>query len=216
MNTNKKIFFDVGSHNGSWSRRKATTPNSLVYAFEPTPFLLEKFLYPLEKQFNNIKVIPKAVGISNDLVDFYVAGNRKDFQSDWGCGSIHKFSDDLHITWPGRSDFKVTEEIQVESITMKNFVEDNDIQKIDFFHCDTQGNDLNVLMSFGDKLSIIEEGEIEVFAQNPLYQKINNSRESCEAFLEENGYRVTGLSCNDKFGNEFNLRFAKNPINCEK
>lgn len=205
MNTNKKIFFDVGSNNGNWSRGTATTPNSLVYAFEPTPFLLEKFLYPLEKQFDNIKVIPKAVGISNGLVDFYIAG-----QADWGCSSIHEFSDDLDTTWPGRSDFKVTEKIQVESITMKNFVEDNDIQKIDFFHCDTQGNDLNVLMSFGDKLSIIEEGEIEVFAQNPLYKKINNSSESCQAFLEENGYRVTGLSRNDSHGNEFNLRFAKN------
>ena len=211
MNTNKKIFFDVGSNNGNWSRNIAQTPNSLVYAFEPIPFLLEKFLYPLEKQFDNIKVIPKAVGISNGLVDFYIAG-----QADWGCSSIHKFSDDLNTTWPGRGDFKVTEEIQVESITMKNFVEDNDIQKIDFFHCDTQGNDLNVLMSFGDKLSIIEEGEIEVFAQSPLYNKINNSRESCQAFLEENGYRVTGLSRNDRYGNEFNLRFAKNPINCEK
>lgn len=216
MNTNKKIFFDVGSHNGSWSRNIAQTPNSLVYAFEPTPLLLEKFLYPLEKQFDNIKVIPKAAGISNGLVDFYIAGKGENFQSGWGCSSIHEFSDDLNTTWPGRSDLEVTEKIQVESITMKNFVEDNDIQKIDFFHCDTQGNDLNVLMSFGDKVSIIEEGEIEVFAQNPLYKKINNSRESCEAFLEENGYKVTSLSRNDPFGNELNLRFAKNPINCEK
>lgn len=204
---NKNIIFDVGANNGATSREwLRISPNSLIYAFEPTPFLLNKYLYPLAKEVNNVKVIPKAVGINSGLIDFNIAG-----QADWGCSSIHEFSDNLNETWPGRRDFKVTEVIQVKCITMKDFVEENDIQRIDYFHCDTQGNDLNVLMSFGDKLSIIEEGEIEVFEQNPLYNKINNSRESCQAFLEENGYRVTGLSRNDRHGNEFNLTFKKIP-----
>jgi FkbM family methyltransferase len=176
--------------------------NNIVYAFEPTPELVERNLKPREKA--NYIVVPKAVSNTCGIVDFYVAGTNN-----WGCSSIHKFSEGLNESWPGRQDFKVTHVHKVECITMEKFLDENPhIQNIDHLHCDTQGNDLNVLIGFGKHIRKIVKGMIEVYARNPLYKDTNNSMENAISFLEQNGFKVTNKQA-DIFNNEVNLHFER-------
>ena len=70
------IIFDVGANNGSSCEHYATNENT-VYAFEPTPFLLNNFLY--KKNNKNYIVIPKAVSDYDGIAEFNIA--TKNFTS---------------------------------------------------------------------------------------------------------------------------------------
>jgi FkbM family methyltransferase len=195
------IIFDVGANNGS-SCSHLVNDENIVYAFEPTPFLLEKYLYAMSSK--NYIVIPKAVSNFNGEAQFNIAG-----QADWGCSSLNNFSDNLQQTWNGRTDFKVTKVINVKVIKMHTFIEENNIQTVDFLHCDTQGNDLKVLKSFENKISILKSGTVEAFAKNPLYKENDNSVENIVSFLRENNFKINQISNNDHFGNEVNISFSR-------
>jgi|TARA_R110000787_G_scaffold336_8_gene1244 FkbM family methyltransferase len=197
----KKIIFDVGANNGSsclsYSRKGDT-----VYAFEPTPFLLEKYLYP--NRSDNYIVVPCAISDFNGTANFNIAGQR-----DWGCSSLHDFSESLDKTWPNRTDFKVTDSIEVEVMRLDTFINNNLIDEVDWMHCDTQGNDLKVLQSFGDKINILKGGVVEAFEKNPLYKESDNSKENVVSFLEDNNFKISSITSNDPFNNELNIKFTR-------
>jgi len=198
----KKIVFDVGANNGDTCHRFSEDSLTTVYAFEPTPYLLKRFLY--QKQKENYIVVPYAITDFDGEAIFNIAG-----QCDWGCSSIHEFEDNLEITWPGRTDFKVTEKIKVQTQRMDTFIKNNNIQQVNYLHCDTQGNDLNVLKSFGEYIKIVESGVVEAANQNPLYKNVDNSVNSITNFLEKNNFVIINMSENDPYRNEINIEFKK-------
>ena len=198
----KQIIFDVGANSGTSCVHYTEDPNFIVYAFEPTPHLLENYLYPQQKE--NYIVVPYAISDFNGEATFNVAG-----QEDWGCSSLHEFSDNLNLTWPGRQDFKVTESITVNVQRMDTFIENNNIEYINFLHCDTQGNDLKVLESFGKYIDILQSGVVEASNQNPLYKDVDNSVTSIINFLEGNNFMVGKITPNDGHYNEVNIEFKK-------
>jgi FkbM family methyltransferase len=195
------IIFDVGANNGSSCDHYINDKNT-VYAFEPTPYLLNNFLY--KKSCKNYIVIPKAVSDYNGVAEFNIAG-----QADWGCSSLNIFENNLNETWPNRTDFKITEKIQVEVIRLDSFIEQNKISHIDFLHCDTQGNDLKVLKSLGKYIDIVNSGSVEVFKKNPLYVNIDNSFDSVVQFLKTYKFNIKNIISNDSHGNEYNITFEK-------
>ncbi len=198
----KKIFFDVGANLGTSSIHIAISdPDTFVYAFEPTPELI---LY-LKKQTLNLKnytVVGKAVSDYDSKAVFNVAG-----QSDWGCSSLLEFSDKSKTEWPGRTDFVVTKQIQVDVIRLDNFIIENNIDVIDYFHCDTQGSDLDVLYGLGEKISIIKEGTIEAAAKQDILYKNQNTVMECIEFLKMNNFEVVSVISNDPEFNEANIHF---------
>lgn len=204
-----KVFFDIGANNGSWTRKVLNAdPDATVYVVEPTPFLLDRYLNKLAAQYkHNVVLIPKAIDVAPGEVQFNIAQGF-----DWGCSSIHEFSDGLDKTWPGRKDFKVTDTHMVDCVTMKSIVEQYDIEQIDFMHCDVQGNDLNVLLSFEDRFDTVQHGEVEVFTKNPLYKNVNNSLDNVREFLAKRGYDEMHLVPNEKRRQEWNIGFSKQSI----
>lgn len=195
----KKIYFDVGANDGS-SLYNQSVEGALVYAFEPTPRLLRDFLYP--KSSDNFIVIPKAVSDFNGKTIFHIAG-----QHDWGCSSLNTFNDGLERTWLGRTDFKVTEDIEVEVITLESFIEENGIPYIDFLHVDTQGSDLAVLRGLGKYISIVKAGVIEVPANKEvaLYKEQHTKEEAID-FLQKNNFKITKIT---EQQNEENVFFER-------
>ena len=198
------IIFDVGANVGQDSKAFAVIPDIVVYAFEPTPQLLNQYLYPYQEKYHNYVVIPKAVTDYDGTVTFYVAG-----QHDWGCSSIHEFNDNLEETWPERDDLKKTEDIEVECITMRTFILEHNIKRIDYMHCDTQGNDLTVLRSFGDCFDRLVGCQVEAFNNNPLYKGIENSCDNVCQFLKDHGFYIKRIESNDSFNNEMNIEFFR-------
>lgn len=196
-----KIIFDVGANDGS-SFKHLQNEDVKIYAFEPTPFLLERCLYPMTSE--KFVVIGKAVSDFNGTAKFNIAG-----QHDWGCSSLNHFNDGLDKTWAGRTDFVVTEEIEVQVITLKKFIEENNIELIDWLHIDTQGSDLSVLKGLGDKISIVMGGQVEAPANDEVkLYKEQPSKEDTIEFLLSNGFTLTRIEENG-CSNEYNIYFSR-------
>ena len=83
----------------------------------------------------------------------------------------------------------------------------NDIEIIDYFHCDTQGSDLDVLYGLGDKISIIKEGVIEAAAKRDILYKNQNDYLECIEFLKMNNFEIIAVHSNDPDTNEVNIHF---------
>jgi FkbM family methyltransferase len=199
-----KIILDIGANNGKEALERANEPDTIVYAFEPTRELLVNYLWPMTINNPNLKVIPFAVDIQNSFQTFNIAG-----QGDWGCSSLHQFSDDIHQKWPGRGDFKTTHSYVVPTITLYDFCKLYNINRVDFMEIDAQGNDFNVLKSFGDMLSIVEEGVVEASQNVDLYQGVNNRREDIVRYLEKYNFEILKQTNNDYLGAEINIHFRK-------
>lgn len=200
----KTVIFDVGANDGSSCFKYTEDPSTLVYAFEPTPHLLCNHLYPLQDCRANYIVIPSAISDYNGKANFNIAGH-----DDWGCSSLYEFSDGLNQTWPGRTDFYITETTEVDVIRMDTFIENNNIQEIHYMHCDTQGNDLKVLQSFGPYIDRLKSGVVEATKQNPLYKGVDNTLSSITDFLNDCNFIVTEISSNNGCPNEVNISFTR-------
>lgn len=194
--------FDLGANTGEvgfeFLKKGAT-----VYAFEPTPELCKEIMLKVRDRAVNYHLIEAAVSDYNGRTKFYVAG-----QADWGCSSLYEFSSHLEYTWPGRTDLKVTDEIFVAVINLKEFIEERNITQIDYYHSDIQGNDLKVLKSLGETIKIIKEGAIEVSAdkETALYKGPDNTLLSATKYLKSMGFEITHLHPQQ---NEFNLHFKQ-------
>lgn len=199
-----KIFFDVGANNGSSSINAAINdPNTIVYAFEPTPKMVEEIKRQVIN-LDNYNIIEKAVSNYNGTATFRVAG-----QADWGCSSLLEFSENSKTEWPGRTDFKVTEEIEVDVITLENFIHSNNITQIDYLHIDTQGSDLKVLEGLGKYISIVKEGVMEAAAKTDILYNGQNTQEQSIKFLGKHGFQIQHIQLSDHYCNEVNIFFKK-------
>jgi FkbM family methyltransferase len=197
------VLFDVGANRGTDSiERTRANKNYIAHAFEPTPILYEKLCQATGDIKDRYHINKVAVSDFVGNAIFNIAG-----QADWGCSSLNTFSDNLDKTWPGRTDFKVTEKIQVNVITLESYIIKNNISKIDYLHCDTQGSDLKVLKGLGQYLNIVKCGVIEVpnSEQVKLYKE-NHTFEEAKIFLENNGFKIYGIL--DQM-NEKNVYFSK-------
>ena len=199
----KKIYFDVGANNGFTSVPVAlSSPDVIVYAFEPTPQMIEA-IEQKTTHLNNYILTKKAVSNFEGKAIFKVAG-----QADWGCSSLLEFSDKSTTEWPGRTDFKVTEEIEVDVIRLDKFIEDNNISQIDYLHIDTQGSDLNVLKGLGSYINIVQKGGMEAAAKEDILYKGQNTQQECIDFLLSNNFNIDSIQINDEYSNEVNIFFS--------
>jgi FkbM family methyltransferase len=200
----EKVVFDVGANNGSSSVPLAiANPNCLVFAFEPTPEMINVIESKIVG-LNNYVIVPKAVSDYNGIAEFNVAGN-----SDWGCSSLLKFSKKSQTDWPGRTDFNVTYKLNVDVIRLDTFIEENNITKIDHLHIDTQGSDLNVMKGLGQYLNIVSEGTMEAGTSDDILYEGQNKLNDCIKFLLLNAFKVVDVNSNDVFCNEVNIVFKK-------
>lgn len=183
----------------------ADDPRNIVYAFEPTPQMINIIKSKTEGKQNYI-IVPKAVSNWEGKSVFHISG-----QADWGCSSLNNFSNNLEKTWPGRTDFKVTESIEVDVIRLDSFVEQNGIQEIAYLHVDVQGSDLEVLMGLGTHLRKVKAGVIEMPTRHEtkLYENQKFLADDAIAFLKENRFRIAHVTSNDCFNNEVNIYFER-------
>lgn len=198
----KIAWFDVGANNANDSILVArNNPNLHVYGFEPTPEL-QSIIEEKINDLPNYHLIKSAVSDYEGTSTFNIAG-----QADWGCSSLLEFSEKSITEWVGRSDFRVTHKVEVDVIRLDKFVEENEIDLIEYLHIDTQGSDLNVLKGLGDKLSIVKAGVMEAGAKDDILYKGQNTEQDCVKFLYENGFIIENIQSNDVHRNEVNIFF---------
>lgn len=199
------IVFDVGAHDGSSCLHLAVRdPASTVYGFEPTP-RLATLLRQKTLDYPNYVVVNKAVSNYSGKARFNIAG-----QGDWGCSSLREFNADLEKAWPGRTDFHVTETVEVEVIKLADFIAERKIPRIDYLHVDVQGEDLSVLQGLEDKIALVQAGDVEAAANAgvALYQG-QHTIDDVKHFLTGHGFTITNVESNDAFNNELNVYFKR-------
>lgn len=178
----KSIIVEVGANYGNDTENFVNDENNEVWAFEPTPELIEYLSNRFEGK-DNFHLIGKAVDTEETIRTFNIAGSR-----DWGCSSLHEFAEDIHQKWEGRPDFQVTHTVEVETIRLDTFIAENKINQIDYLWVDAQGNDFRVLKSLGEKIDIVAKGKCEGAYTVDLYKTEENRVEDIVSWLESKGF----------------------------
>ncbi len=182
-----------------------------VYAFEPNPVLVSELKQKF-KNYSNFILTNKAVSNFSGKSIFNIANTRSPAGTLGGCSSLLEFNDNLDEKWPSnrKGEFVTTERIEVDVISLDIFIESNNIQVIDFFKCDTQGNDLSVLQGLGEYINLINHGQVEVGnIEDPLYKNSNYSKNKVIEYLQSNNFKITRIEQIDPKNFESNLYFEK-------
>jgi len=201
---------EVGANQGTDTDRFVEQYDR-VFAFEPIHELYAKLC---EKyKFNSqVHIFPFAIDIENSFKNFNISTGY-----DWGSSSLFDFNtkDILGGKWmPPDSEYEFRADLAkdhsytVPTITLYDFITLYNISKIDYLHIDAQGNDINVLKSLKDKLSIVQSGVIEVSCGLEIYLGTQNRVEDAIPFLNSNGFSITD-SFTQTEGHEINLFFKK-------
>lgn len=175
----------------------------MYYGFEPVPFLIKE-INAKHGTRPGFELIEKAVDTDESNKTFNV--QRIGHMS--GVSSLYDINEDMDPHFQS-SAFKFAEQIEVECIRMDTFIEEKGIDVVTYMHCDAQGNDINVLRSFGKHIDKLRAGVVEAAKDEFLYTYKENSQENVIAFLEENGFTVTELRDNDATGLEVNIHFER-------
>ena len=205
------ILLDVGANHGQDSIAKTAGNRDIVtYAFEPLPALHEKLDIARANFADRYNLYQVALSDYDGESTFYIADS--DPQGDWGASSLYPFVPHVSQTWPGRKDLVTTKTITVKVSRFDAWYESNQctFDRIDYFHCDTQGSDLRVLKGMGKYVNMIQEGVVECARDEgtKLYAE-NHTLNEMREFLEAHDFKVTDMHSNDAWSNEVNLYFKK-------
>jgi hypothetical protein len=104
--------------------------------------------------------------------------------------------------------------IEVNVVRMDTFLMENNIQIIDYLHCDAQGEDLKILKSFGNFISIIKKGKIEVTLKDELFSNTSNHIDDVVHFLNTNEFEIINwreidMNRKDIYRYDGNVEFCK-------
>ncbi len=129
-------IFDVGANKGQTTRKyRAMFPEAEIYCFEPFPNSIEK----LQGQFagnQKIHIVPKAIAREKGVSIFYV--NEKDETNSLLPRPISE-----RRYYPKFAGPKDT--IEVDTISLDEFISESNISIIDILKFDIQGGELNAL-----------------------------------------------------------------------
>jgi len=210
MGNYNRVHFDIGANEGINAIHFARfEPTTMVVAFEPTPKLINMIQHNTSN-LNNFVLVPYAVSNFNGTANFHISPESQ--YGDYSCSSLLEFSVKSQTDWPGRTDFKTINEIEVQVIRLDKYIVDNEIPQIDYLKIDTQGADLRVLEGCGELLSIVNEGTMEAGSKEDILYKGQNTQEDSINFLVSNGFDITNIESNDIHNNEVNIYFKnRNP-----
>ena len=196
-----KTIVEVGANWGGDTKRFADESNNFVYAFEPTPELFDH-LCETFSPYSNVKILPFAVDEEEGEAVFNIAGT-----GDWGCSSLYTFDPEIHEKWEGRPDFHFTNQVIVQKKRLDNFINENNIESIDYLWVDAQGNDFKVIKSLGDKIEIVKEGKCEGSYSVDLYVNTENNVNDIVEWLTVKGFKCKIVP--DNVGKEADVHFRR-------
>ncbi len=185
------VIMDIGSCEGEDSIRYSRLfPYSRIIAFEPLPDNQKLIKSNLENfAVKNVELIPVALSDENGTADFHVSSGNPEGRpntEDWNFGnkSSSLLPPDKHlevVPW-----VKFDQVIEVPTLTLSDFMINNNIQAVDFMHIDVQGAELKVLKGAGQAIRNIKAIWLEV-ADVTLY-KNQPTTLVIEDFMREHGF----------------------------
>jgi FkbM family methyltransferase len=193
-------IIEIGANDGGNTARFSKKSN--VWCFEPNPHYA-KLLGNLFINNTNIKIIQKAVSNYNGKSYFNIS-------VDGASSSLNNLTE-FAIN---NTKIRYIERVLVDVIRMDDFLNSTNIDVIDYFHCDAQGEDFNILKSFGDKIHTIQKGKIEVSLNDELYSNISNNVNDVTDFLNDSGFEIINwreidMNRKDIYRYDGNVEFCK-------
>jgi FkbM family methyltransferase len=190
-NNDKLVIFDIGACEGEDSIRYSKLfPQSIIYSFEPLLENYDKAKINISTLGDDrIQLFQLALSDKNGTAEFFVSSGHPEGAAnneEWNYGNKSS-----SLLPPGEVtkvfkwlDFK--EIRNVETTQLFDFVNDNQIDVIDYIHMDVQGAELSVLKGAGNKIENIKSIWLEV-GSRPLY-KDQPLKRDIEKFLVEKGF----------------------------
>ncbi len=185
---NIDMIFDIGAHRGEtldlfYNNFKVKN----YYAFEASPInfkFLEKKIFKLNK--NNINIINKAAGNSEEETDFYQLDESS-------SSTMNKINHDskyykkktflINLFSLGKSK---TIEFKLKPILLSDFIDSNNIKKIDILKIDTEGYELRVIKGLSKKIKIVDYIYFEHHYDDMIKKGYTFSM--INSYLMENGF----------------------------
>jgi FkbM family methyltransferase len=178
------IVLDLGANIGLFSC-VAASKGAVVYAFEPSPDNID-FLKQNVKLYENIYIAPYAATNRNGKSRFFMNDLSTD-ELDLGQNTLKESN--------GRS--YLSTEIEVDTITIDDFVKVNNLTKVDFIKADIEGSERDMLKgafktlrNFSPKLSLctyhlVDDPEVMeklILEANPNYI-VKHGRQKLYAYV---------------------------------
>jgi len=185
----ESVILDIGASDGTdASEWKKLLPNASIHAFEPEPSSFEKLVK--KTAGTGIKCHNIALGSFNDKAKFYISSGKLP------QGSSLKKPTGLLKTNP---QIKFEKQVEVEVLTLKDWLKKNSIEKVDFLWMDTQGTELDILKSSGNILDSVralhvEISLVELYEDSALYPELKKYLEDRDfvIFEEIMRYNISG------------------------
>lgn len=134
------VVLDIGANTGLYSLvTKALNPTAKVYAFEPLPKVIEYLNYNNQINNYNVQVIQKAASNFN--------GKAKVFLIEG-----HDFDNSVTVNKSLLSDTTPQKELEIECITLVDFIRQNKLDRIDLIKIDVETHEPEVLEGMGEYL----------------------------------------------------------------
>lgn len=169
LNYSNGIMFDVGSCNGS-SFMPFLLRGWEVYAFEPDKNNNKTIANYLNKWNLKANLIEKAVSDVEEVKTFYKSNSSA------GIPSLLKFNDNQEVSH------------ELNTITLKNFVKSNKVERIDFLKIDVEGYDLMALKGFD--FSLFKPKVIMCEFEDKKTELLGYTIKDMSNFLKDKGYKV--------------------------
>lgn len=146
------VVLDIGANVGlvSISLLKAQPKVDKIYAFEPLPDTFAKMKHNLELNGLPEKIYPVNVGMSDKAgtFDFYLPGENEAASMQPNMDEFYmQESVDGHYTGKKKMD-----KVDCQVTTVDKYVEENNIDHVNFIKIDVEGNERNVLVGGADVL----------------------------------------------------------------
>jgi len=173
------VIVEAGAHIGTDTCEMAKLwPQAMIYAFEPLPELFSQ-LKKNTSSFPNVKCFEMALGDKTGTCNIYQSSGESD-----GSSSILEPKEHLK----NHPNVIFEQRIEVEVITLNDWIKKYNVDKVDFLWLDLQGFELNVLKESKEiisKVSVIytEVSIIENYSKSALYPELRD-------WLKEKGFKV--------------------------
>jgi FkbM family methyltransferase len=194
----RQTWIDVGAHEGETTIRfAAARADLLVYGFEPNLAVAARIMGRLR----NYVVIPMAIALKDGTAELKLTAVD-------AASSLLDMDEQVAAKWiGGAADLAVVERQMVHTMRLDTFMNRMRIQHVHFLKVDTQGADLDVVRSAGDRLADIDRIQMEVTKGEQLYQGAARTDEVL-AFMTGSGFKLVERE-DQTFGQEENLTFVR-------
>lgn len=178
-----RIIVEIGSNNGDDTARLVQDADRL-YACEPDPALVNQLVARFASE-SKITIWPYAIDLTESERELHIMAHER------GINSLYPLHPNL-LNTPLQKHWQyqkgMTHSTPIQTRRLDTLVKQYAISHIDFLWIDAQGNDLIVLKSLGELISIVRGGRLECTYKVPIYEGVDNSYESVVRFLEANHF----------------------------